>query len=64
MPTIETNTRRIVKRLTAEGWVHVGGSKHDKYDHPAKPGVTITVPRHRTQSTGVAPIIATAAGWI
>ncbi len=31
---LETNTRRVINRLKAEGWVEVGGSKHDKFEHP------------------------------
>jgi hypothetical protein len=64
MPQIETNTRRIIARLKSEGWTNVGGSKHDKFTNPAKPGVAITVPRHREQSPGVARSIAKAAGWL
>ena len=30
MPSVETNTRRIIRRLEAEGWCHTGGGKHDK----------------------------------
>ena len=64
MPAIETNTRKIVARLRTEGWVHVGGSKHDKFEHPHKPGVLITVPRHQEINPGTARSIAKAAGWI
>jgi predicted RNA binding protein YcfA (HicA-like mRNA interferase family) len=64
MATIETNTRKILDRLQREGWQKVGGSKHDKFKHPAKPGVRIIVPRHREQKPGTARSIAKAAGWI
>ena len=64
MPPIETNTRKIIARLSREGWVGVGGGKHDKYEHPAKPEVMLIVPRHREQSPGVARSIARLAGWI
>jgi predicted RNA binding protein YcfA (HicA-like mRNA interferase family) len=63
MPSIETNTRKIVARLEREGWVNIGGGKHDIFKHPAKPG-RIVVPRHREQSPGVARSIAKFAGWI
>ena len=63
MPTIETNTRKIVKRLEADGWTNVGGTKHAKYEHAARPGVTITVPRHREIKPGTARSIAKLAGW-
>lgn len=64
MPKPETNTRNITARLVREGWVLVGGAKHDKFVHQARPGVAIIVPRHREQSPGVARSIAKAAGWI
>ena len=64
MAVIETNTRKIVARLVREGWTRLPGGKHGKYVHPAKPGVLIVVPRHRTQSKGVARNIAKGAGWI
>lgn len=63
MPQFETSTRKIIARLVAEGWINVGGAKHDKFQHPARPGVKIIVPRHREQSLGVARSIADAAGW-
>jgi len=64
MASCETRTRRIVARLVREGWIKLPGGKHDKYVHPAKPGVLIVVPRHRVQSMGVARSIAKDAGWI
>ena len=63
MPHYEINTRKIIARLEADGWVAVGGAKHDKFQNPSRPGVKIIVPRHRTQSAGVAKSIALAAGW-
>jgi predicted RNA binding protein YcfA (HicA-like mRNA interferase family) len=59
--TLETNTRKIIRRLGHEGWVNVGGSKHDVFRHAD--GRKIIVPRHRTQSIGVARGIAEKAGW-
>jgi predicted RNA binding protein YcfA (HicA-like mRNA interferase family) len=64
MPTIETNTRKIVARLRAEGWVDAGGSKHDKFEHADRPDVLIIIPRHKQQSPGVARSIARVAGWM
>ncbi|AZO60760.1 MAG: addiction module toxin, HicA family [Mesorhizobium sp.] len=64
VPLIETNTRKIIARLLRDGWSSVGGGKHDKYEHPGKPDVTIIVPRHREQSPGVARSIAKLARWI
>ncbi len=59
---LETNRAKIVRRLEGEGWLSQGGGSHDLYRHPTKPG-TITVPRHRTVTPGVARNIAKAAGW-
>ena len=57
----ETNTAKVVRRLVAEGWENVGGTKHTKF---VKAGhSSIMVPRHRTLTSGVALSIAKAAGW-
>lgn len=64
MPQFETNTRRITARLEREGWINVGGGKHDKFTNADRPGIAIIVPRHRELSPGVAKNIAKAAGWI
>lgn len=61
---IETSTRKIKARLEHDGWMSKGGTKHEKFTHPNKPGETITVPRHRTLALGTARSIAKAAGWI
>lgn len=63
MPKPETDTRKILSRLKAEGWQNIGGGEHDRYINEARPGVVIAVPRHRTLSPGVARSIAKAAGW-
>ena len=63
MPTYETNKRKIVKRLLKDGWQNIGGSKHDKYEHP-KHAHMVIVPRTQKISDGVAKSIAKAAGWI
>ncbi|UCI10054.1 type II toxin-antitoxin system HicA family toxin [Mesorhizobium sp. B1-1-8] len=57
----ENNTAKVKARLEREGWVKVGGSKHDKYKKDGMP--TIMVPRHRTLTPLVARSIAKAAGW-
>jgi len=63
MASPETNTRKITARLLCDGWTKLPGGKHDKFEHHAKPGVLIVVPRHREQSPGVARDIAKLAGW-
>ncbi|MBE7217365.1 MAG: type II toxin-antitoxin system HicA family toxin [Caulobacteraceae bacterium] len=62
MTTLELNTRKVVRRLEAEGWANQGGGEHDVFRHTEKPGVII-VPRHRTLSAGVARQIRRLAGW-
>ena len=64
MPTIESETRKIVARLRKDGGVDVGGTKHDKFEHTDRPDVLMVVPRHKQQSPGVARSIAKLAGWI
>lgn len=64
MPTVETNTRKIIARLEQGGWQNVGGTKHDRFVHPDYPGVMIPVPRHRELTPGTARSIAKAAGWL
>ncbi len=63
MPKPETNTRKIIARLLAEGWHNVGGGSHDRFIHTNIPGEMITVPRHRELTHGTARSIAKAAGW-
>ena len=63
MPSPETKTKNILRRLKTEGWQLVEGGSHTKLTHPDQPGVLITVPRHTEISTGVARSIAKAAGW-
>jgi hypothetical protein len=64
MATIERNTRKIVVRPKSEGWVQVGGTRHDTFEHPARPGAMMIVPRHKEQSPGVARSIARLADWV
>ncbi|MCE2458796.1 MAG: type II toxin-antitoxin system HicA family toxin [Dehalococcoidia bacterium] len=60
---METQTRRIRRRLVREGWyLERHGRGHDIYRHPDIPH-TIILPRHRTVSSGVARRIAKDAGW-
>jgi predicted RNA binding protein YcfA (HicA-like mRNA interferase family) len=64
MPSVETNTRKIIARLLREGWINTGGGSHDRFVNDARPGQMITVPRHRELTPGTARSIAKAAGWI
>lgn len=60
---METDRGKIVRRLQREGWSNRGGSGHDVFTHPQRPGKIIVVPRHRTLSPGVARQIAKQAEW-
>jgi predicted RNA binding protein YcfA (HicA-like mRNA interferase family) len=60
----ETSRRKVTDRLMADGWINVGGGKHDKNEHPDRPGMLIVVPRHKELSPGVARSIAKQAGWV
>jgi predicted RNA binding protein YcfA (HicA-like mRNA interferase family) len=60
---VETNRRKMVARLEREGWVSVGGKRHEVFKHPERSG-RVVVPRHREVSLFVAREIAKAAGWI
>jgi len=60
---LETQPRRIVAWLEREGWVRVGGGRHDKFVRPDRADSLIVVPRHREVTPGVAGDIAKKAGW-
>ncbi len=64
MTKVETNVRRVVERLKADGWTNTGGGRHDCFIHKDRPDMMIVVPRHRELSPGVARSIAKAAGWL
>ena len=52
------------EHVLADGWHRIGGSsKHEQFHHPNRPDTVISVPRHRTISTGVARSIAKTAAW-
>lgn len=64
MASVERNSRKIISRLKREGWTQLHGGKHDKFEHPHRPGVLIVVPRHKQVSIGVAKDAAQKAGWV
>ncbi len=64
MAKVETNARKIVARLEKDGWINIGGGSHDRFVNEKRPGVMITVPRHRQLTLGTARSIAKAAGWM
>ncbi len=64
MAKVETNARKVIDRLKAEGWNNMGGGSHDRFVRKDRPEMMIVVPRHRELSPGVARSIARAAGWL
>lgn len=60
---LELSRSKIEARLLREGWLNVGGAKHDKFKQAGN-RQAIILPRHRTISPGVAKTIAAAAGWL
>ena len=59
----ETNTRKIIARLKAEGWMMRDGGRHSLFTHPDRAQTLIPVPRHRELTPMTAHSIAKAAGW-
>ena len=60
---VETNSRKVIKRLKAEGWTFRGarGSHHQF----GKGGLRVTVVHPRKDmSIGTARAIARTAGWL
>lgn len=62
MPIPELSRAKVVRRLEREGWINVGGGKHDVFRHPGR-GLVFAVPRHRMLSPRVARDLARVAGW-
>ncbi len=60
----ETNTRKIIARLKAEGWMVRDGGKQSLFTHPAYPKTLIPVPRHKELTPMTVRSIAKAAGWL
>ena len=48
MAKVETNARKIIARLQAEGWTSTGGGSHDRFINLKHPGTMIVVPRHQS----------------
>lgn len=64
-PTIERNSRKIIKRLKDEGWdvVSIEGSHH-KLRHPDRPNAVIVPHPKKDLAKGTARAIARGAGWM
>ena len=65
MPTIERNSRRIIKRLTSEGWEQKSQTgSHVTFKNPRFP-LIVTVPHPKRElKLGTARNIAKTAGWL
>jgi predicted RNA binding protein YcfA (HicA-like mRNA interferase family) len=62
---MEHNSRKLIKKLQAEGWVLVATKgSHHQFKHPEKAG-RITVPHpNKNIKTGTVKSIYRQAGWI
>ncbi|MDB2609508.1 type II toxin-antitoxin system HicA family toxin [Paracoccaceae bacterium] len=62
---MEHNSRKLIKKLQAEGWVLVATKgSHHQFKHPEKAG-RVTVPHpNKNIKTGTVKSICRQAGWI
>ena len=62
---MEHNSRKLIKKLQAEGWVLVATKgSHTQFKHPEKAG-RVTVPHpNKNIKTGTVKSIYRQAGWI
>jgi len=44
MTKVETNGRKVIERLQADGWANIGGGSHDRFVHKDRPEIMIVVP--------------------
>ena len=58
------DSREVIKRLRADGWVHVRTKgSHLQFEHPDRPGL-VTVPHPRRDlPAGTVRAISKQAGW-
>ena len=62
---LERDSRKIIRRLEAEGWVRVKTSgSHHKFKHPARRHHIVVAHPAKDIPTGTARAIARAAGWL
>ena len=61
---VETNSRKLIARLKADGWEHVATKgDHWQFKHPGRPG-RVTVPHPiKDLKLGTALSIYRQAGW-
>jgi predicted RNA binding protein YcfA (HicA-like mRNA interferase family) len=64
-PRLERDSRRIIKRLEAEGWALVKTSgSHHKLKHPSRKHHIVVAHPVKDIPAGTARAIAKAAGWL
>ena len=62
---LERDSKKIIRRLEAEGWVRVKTSgSHHKFKHPARRHHIVVAHPAKDIPTGTARAIARAAGWL
>lgn len=58
------NSKDVLKKLKADGWVSVGGKgDHDKFKHPEKPGHVVVPHPRKDLPVGTLRNIYRQAGW-
>lgn len=64
MYSINMDSRAVIRRLEADGWIHVRTKgSHHQFKHPERPWL-VTVPHpKRDLPTGTLRSIFKAAGW-
>jgi predicted RNA binding protein YcfA (HicA-like mRNA interferase family) len=58
------NSRKLIKRLSDEGWTRVGGKgDHEKYKHPDRRGHVVVPHPRKDLPVGTLRNIYRQAGW-
>ena len=58
------NSKDVIKRLIAEGWIKAGGKgDHEKFKHPKKPGHVVVPHPRKDLPAGTLRNIYRQAGW-
>ncbi|MGR9014491.1 MAG: type II toxin-antitoxin system HicA family toxin [Gammaproteobacteria bacterium] len=58
------NSKEVIKRLTEEGWLNVGGKgDHFKFKHPDKTGHVVVPHPRKDVAIGTLRNIYRQAGW-
>ncbi|MEM1191537.1 MAG: type II toxin-antitoxin system HicA family toxin [Pseudomonadota bacterium] len=58
------DSKQLIKKLKAEGWIKVGGKgDHEKFKHPSKPGHVVVPHPRKDFPKGTLRSIYRQAGW-